>query len=264
MSGRIERLFDRCRKQNRVAFIPYICAGDPNLSRTLEIAVALEKAGADLLELGVPFSDPVADGVVNQLAAQRALKAGAAVDGVLDCVRRIRKNSEIPVVLYTYLNPVFQFGIAKFHREALEAGVDGMLILDLPPDEDLASDDPMTHVRLVAPTTTSDRVAAIAKKARGFIYYISREGVTGARDSVAEKLEEKLATIRAQTNLPIAVGFGISSPEQAAAVARLADAVVVGSAIVDLIGKIGDAADLSDRIGKFVAPIASAVHHARS
>jgi tryptophan synthase alpha chain len=263
MSDRIERLFDRCRKQNRAAFIPYICAGDPNFSRTLEIALALERAGADLLELGVPFSDPVADGVVNQLATHRALKAGATVNGVLDCVRRIRKNSEIPLVLYTYLNPVFQFGSAKFYREALQAGVDGLLILDLPPDEDIESTDPITHIRLVAPTTTINRVATIAKGAQGFIYYISREGVTGARDSVAETLDERLALIRAQTGLPIAVGFGISSPEQARMVARVADAVVVGSAIVDLIGKLHDVPDLPDQIAKFAAPIASAVHNAR-
>jgi tryptophan synthase alpha chain len=263
MSDRIERLFDRCRKQNRAAFIPYICAGDPNFSRTVEIALALEKVGADLLELGVPFSDPVADGVVNQLATQRALKAGATVNGVLDCAGCIRKNSEIPLVLYTYLNPIFQFGIEKFHREARQAGVDGLLILDLPPDEDIESTDPITHIRLIAPTTTIDRVATIAKGARGFIYYISREGVTGARDSIAETLDEKLAAIRAQADLPIAVGFGISSPAQARAVARFADAVVVGSAIVDLIGKVGDAPDFSDQISNFVAPIASAVHNAR-
>ena len=136
MSERIERLFARCRDENRAGFIPYICAGDPNFARTVEIALALERNGADLLELGLPFSDPLADGIVNQLAAQRALEAGATAHGLLDCVREIRRASEIPIVLYTYLNPIFRFGIEKFNQAAADAGVDGLLILDLPPEED--------------------------------------------------------------------------------------------------------------------------------
>jgi tryptophan synthase alpha chain len=277
MSERIERLFARCRGENRAAFIPYICAGDPNFARTVEIALALERNGADLLELGLPFSDPLADGIVNQLAAQRALEAGATAHGVLNCVREIRRASEIPIVLYTYLNPIFRFGIEKFNQEAADAGVDGLLILDLPPEEDANAQKldglkpsslrnendnntaKIVRVRLIAPTTPPERIALIAKAARGFIYYVSREGVTGARDSVAQAFEEKLALIRQHTDLPIAVGFGISNPEQAATVARVADAVVVGSAIVDLIGKIGDRDDLADRVGKFVAPIVSAI-----
>jgi len=277
MSDRIERLFARCREENRAGFIPYICAGDPNFARTVEIALALEKNGADLLELGLPFSDPLADGIVNQLAAQRALEAGATAHGLLDCVREIRRASEIPIVLYTYLNPIFRFGIEKFNRAAADAGVDGLLILDLPPEEDANAQKldglkpsslrnendnnaaKIVRVRLIAPTTPPERIALIAKAARGFIYYVSREGVTGARDSVAQAFEEKLALIRQHTDLPVAVGFGISNPEQAATVARVADAVVVGSAIVDLIGKIGDRDDLADRVGKFVAPIVSAI-----
>ena len=277
MSDRIERLFARCREENRAGFIPYICAGDPNFARTVEIALALEKNGADLLELGLPFSDPLADGIVNQLAAQRALEAGATAHGVLDCVREIRRASEIPIVLYTYLNPIFRFGIEKFNQAAADAGVDGLLILDLPPEEDANAQKldglkpsslrnendnnaaKIVRVRLIAPTTPPERIALIAKAARGFIYYVSREGVTGARDSVAQAFEEKLALIRQHTDLPVAVGFGISNPEQAATVARVADAVVVGSAIVDLIGKIGDRDDLADRVGKFVAPIVSAI-----
>src|SRR5437868_12088038 len=263
MSDRIERLFTRCRKENRAAFIPYICAGDPNLSRTAELAITLEKTGADLLELGIPFSDPLADGIVNQLAAERALKSDATVNGVLDCVRNIRSRSEIPIVLYTYLNPIFQFGLTEFHRAAATAGIDGLLILDWPPEEDSLDPDAITHIRLIAPTTPADRIATIAKVARGFIYYVSREGVTGARDSVVQKLHESLAAIRRHTDLPVAVGFGISDEKQAGTVARSADGVVVGSAIVDLIGRIGDAADLADRISEFVAPIAAAVHKAR-
>jgi len=277
MLERIERLFARCRDKNRAGFIPYICAGDPNFTRTIEIALALERNGADLLELGLPFSDPLTDGIVNQLAAQRALEAGATAHGVLDCVREIRRASEIPIVLYTYLNPIFRLGIEKFNQAAADAGVDGLLILDLPPEEDANAQkldglkpsslkngnggnaENLVRVRLIAPTTPPERIALIAKAARGFIYYVSREGVTGARDSVAQSLGEKLAEIRRHTGLPIAVGFGISNPEQAATVARVADAVVVGSAIVDLIGKIGDRDDLADRVGKFVAPIVSAI-----
>jgi len=281
MSDRIERLFVRCRDENRAGFIPYICAGDPNFARTVEIALALERNGADLLELGLPFSDPLADGIVNQLAAQRALEAGATAQGVLDCVREIRRASEIPIVLYTYLNPIFRFGIEKFNQAAADAGVDGLLILDLPPEEDTDTGQGdclkqsssrigdsgrarnVVRIRLIAPTTPPDRIALIAKAARGFIYYVSREGVTGARDSVAQAFEEKLALIRRHTDLPVAVGFGISNPEQAATVARVADAVVVGSAIVDLIGKVGDADDLADRVAKFVTPIVSAMRKTR-
>jgi tryptophan synthase alpha chain len=282
MSERIERLFARCRDENRAAFIPYICACDPNFARTIEIALALERNGADLLELGLPFPDPLADGIVNQLAAQRALQAGATAGGVLECVREIRCASEIPIVLYTYLNPIFGFGIDKFHQAAADAGVDGLLILDLPPEEDAnaqtidclkqsvarigdsGSTEYVVRVRLIAPTTPPDRIVLIAKSARGFIYYVSREGVTGARDSVAQSLEEKLTMIRQHTGLPIAVGFGISNPEQAATVAKIADAVVIGSAIVDLIGKIGDRDDLADGVGKFVTPFASAISSSRN
>ena len=281
MSERIERLFARCRDENRAAFIPYICAGDPNFARTVEIALALERSGADLLELGLPFSDPLADGIVNQLAAQRALKAGATAHGVLDCVREIRCASDIPIVLYTYLNPIFKFGIEKFNQVAADAGVDGLLILDLPPEEEanaqkLDSLKPsslpnendsnaakIVRVRLIAPTTPPERIALITKAARGFIYYVSREGVTGAQDSVAQSLEEKLTMIRQNTDLPIAVGFGISNAEQAATVAKIAEAVVIGSAIVDLIGKIGDTDNLADRVAKFVTPIASAMRKTR-
>ena len=271
MPERIERLFARCREEKRAAFIPYICAGDPNFARTLEVGLALEKAGADLLELGVPFSDPLADGLVNQLASQRALDNGATVSGVLKCVRGIRHASEIPIVLYTYLNPLLRYGVDQFERDATDAGVDGLLILDLPPEEDPNICENEKAIRqnpfricLIAPTTPAQRIAAIAAAARGFIYYVSREGVTGARDSIAESLEQKLTIIRQHTHLPIAIGFGISNPEQAATVARVADAVVVGSAIVDLIGQIGDREDLADCVGNFVSPIVSKIRSSRA
>src|SRR5437870_3542182 len=185
VKNRIDNRFARLRSKKRKGFIPYICAGDPNLKRTVDLAFALEKSGADLIELGLPFSDPLADGIVNQLAAQRALAAGATIRGVFDCVREIRKKSQIPIVLYSYLNPIFQFGADKFHREAEDAGVDGLLILDLPPEEDAdLSKTNVLHIRLIAPTTPVERIKTIAKNAKGFLYYVSREGVTGAQDSI--------------------------------------------------------------------------------
>jgi tryptophan synthase alpha chain len=259
MQNRIDLCFQRLHSEKGKGFIPYICAGDPSLAHTVDLALALGKAGADLLELGLPFSDPLADGIVNQLAAQRALAAGATVSGVLDCVREIRKNSEVPIVLYTYMNPIFQFGWEKFHREAEAAGVDGLLILDLPPEEDVdLGVGHLIHVRLVAPTTPSERIATIAKTAKGFIYYVSREGVTGARETIASSLGKQVAQLREFSPLPIAVGFGISNPEQACEVARHADAVVVGSAIVDLIAKYGKSADLIEKVSLFVRSLRDA------
>ena len=260
MQNRIDDCFARLREERRKGFIPYICAGDPNLARTTDLALALEKAGADILELGVPFSDPLADGIVNQLAAQRALEAGASVQGVLQCVQEIRRQSKIPIVLYTYMNPIFQFGFDKFHREAEAAGIDGLLILDLPPDEEIDfKSDALFHIRLVAPTTPKERLKKICAQARGFIYYVSREGVTGARSDMASSLAERVAQIRDVTSLPIAVGFGISNVDQAREAARLADAVVIGSAIVREIAQHGPSPDLPERIVDLVRPLIAAV-----
>jgi tryptophan synthase alpha chain len=259
MPNRIDQCFAALGSHNEKAFIAYICAGDPDLPRTVELALALERAGVDILELGVPFSDPLADGLVNQLAAQRALEAGATVPGVLDCVRQIRQHSQIPIILYTYLNPIFQFGFERFHREAEDAGVDGLLLLDLPPEEDQPSDGPL-HIRLIAPTTPPVRVEQICGRAAGFIYYVSREGVTGVQSSVASSLGERITQIRQHTKLPIAVGFGISTPEQAREVAQVADGVVVGSAIVQRIAELAAESELFARIGEFVAPLVRAVH----
>jgi tryptophan synthase alpha chain len=257
MPNRIDQCFAALRARNETAFIAYICAGDPSLPATIDLAFALEKSGVDLLELGLPFSDPLADGVVNQLAAQRALEAGATVPGVLDCVRQIRAKSQMPIVLYTYLNPIFQFGLERFHREAGEVGVDGLLILDLPPEEDLPSEGPL-HIRLIAPTTPPKRMEQICERAAGFIYYVSREGVTGAQSSVASSLGDRVAEIRRHTKLPVAVGFGISTAEQARQVAQMADGVVVGSAIVKRISENAGSQDLAARVAEFVAPLAGA------
>ena len=262
MQNRIDQTFARLKASGQAGFIAYISAGDPNLAATKSLVLALEKCGVDLIELGVPFSDPLADGIVNQLAAQRALDSGTTPQGVLDCVRDIRRESQIPIVLYTYMNPVYAFGFEKFHREAEAAGVDGLLILDLPPDEDGADLKPsgnLKHIRLIAPTTPPERIAQITARADGFIYYVSREGVTGEQTSVATSIAGRVAEIRKTTSLPIAVGFGISNPDQAREIAQTADAVVVGSAIVKRIAEHGRDADLIEKVSAFVEPLARAV-----
>lgn len=263
MSNRIDQKFTDLRAAGRTALIAYIAAGDPSLDATRELAWAFEKAGVDILELGVPFSDPLADGVVNQLAAARALAAGTTVHGALDCVRAIRAQSQLPIVLYTYMNPIYRFGFAEFHRAAEAAGVDGLLILDLPPHEDaqnaeLAQQTGLRRIRLIAPTTPPDRIAQLTAGASGFVYYVSREGVTGERAEVADTLADGVAAIRATTALPVAVGFGISTPEHVRQVARHADAVVVGSAIVKQIAEFGRDPDLVEKLASFVRPLAAA------
>lgn len=244
--------------------IAYITGGDPSLEASANIAIALEQAGVDLLELGVPFSDPLADGATIQAASSRALAAGATVPGILDLVREIRKTSQIPIVLFAYLNPVYIYGFARFQEDATTAGADGLLLLDLPPQEasrnsELASSHGLKTIRLIAPTTPPERLKEITDAAEGFIYYVSREGVTGEQTSLSTDIAERVAAIRALTQVPIAVGFGISNPEQAATVAALADGVVVGSAIVRKIGEYAGQADLAERIADFVRPIAEAV-----
>ncbi|HRQ89171.1 MAG TPA: tryptophan synthase subunit alpha, partial [Bacteroidia bacterium] len=247
--NRIDQRFAALRETGKPAFVAYVAAGDPDLDRCLDILSALEQAGADIIELGVPFSDPMADGIVNQMAAHRALEAGATTRGVLDLVRRFRETSHTPVVLFTYLNPVYAYGFAKFHADAAAAGADGILLLDLPPDEaghnaELTDGGELRHIRLIAPTTPAERIPQLAAAAEGFVYYVSREGVTGAQTSLAEGIAENVATIKAHTSVPVVVGFGISTPEQAAAVGRASDGVVVGSAIVREIERHGASPDL--------------------
>ena len=265
MANRIDKRFAELRATGTPGFIAYIAAGDPSLAATEELVPALEAAGVDILELGVPFSDPLADGVVNQMAAQRALDAGATIAKLFESIRRIRAKSEIPLVLFTYLNPLYVHGFDKFHEEAAAAGVDGILVLDLPPEEieanrELADKHRMKSIRLIAPTTPPARMERIAKSADGFIYYVSREGVTGEQTKLSDSIASQVAEIKRHTDLPVAVGFGISTSEQTSEVARSADAVVVGSAIVRRIAEHGKDADLSDKIAEFVRPLARAAH----
>ncbi len=266
MDNRIDQTFSHLRTEGVSGFMAYFTGGDPTPARTVEVAHALANAGVDFLEIGVPFSDPLADGIANQLAAQRALESGTTVPVLLKMIEQIRKNLDLPVILYSYLNPIFQYGWERFERDAAGAGVDGLLLLDLPPDETLLSDNQqsaMHRIRLVAPTTPETRIRQIASRAQGFIYYVSQEGVTGERDALAQTIGERVDSIRRATELPIAVGFGISNAEQAAKVAQLADAVVVGSAIVRRIGEFGKEKRLPKRIEEFVKPLVKAVKSSR-
>ena len=262
--NRIVERFQKLRAQGQKGFVVYIGAGDPDLQATRELAIAFDRLGVDVLELGVPFSDPLADGQVNQLAAQRGLESGTTPAKVLESVRRLRDQAQIPIVLYIYFNLVHHYGLEAFIRAAAQAGVDGLLVLDLPPEEggsyeDLMRQAGLSVIYLVAPTTPEDRIELIAKRASGFIYYVSREGVTGMQQKVAANIGEMTARIRQHTDLPIAVGFGISNPEQAQLVAAQADAVVVGSAIVNQVARFGKDPELVAQVSQFVEPLIRAV-----
>jgi tryptophan synthase alpha chain len=262
--NRIDQRFQELRAAGKKGFVAYIAAGDPTLEKTREIVLELEQCGADVIELGVPFSDPLADGIVNQMAADRALRAGTTTHKVLELIRGIRRTSQVPIVLFTYLNPVYTYGFEKFHEDAAAAGADGVLVLDLPPDEavlnvELIEGAGLRHIRLIAPTTPPERIKLIAQRAQGFIYYVSREGVTGAQSTLATGIGEQVALIQSASPTPVAVGFGISTPEQARTVATMADAVVVGSAIVKLIEQHGNNPDLAATLRDFVKPLVDAV-----
>jgi len=252
------------RKAGQKGFVVYVGAGDPNLEATRQLTLAFDKAGVDVMELGVPFSDPLADGLVNQLAAQRGLESGTTPPKVLQTVAVIRKESQIPIVLYIYYNLIHKVGMKQFIRDAAKAGVDGLLVLDLPPEESedyeaLMREAGLCNIYLIAPTTPDERIGLIAKRATGFIYYVSREGVTGMQQKVSDTIGMMTAKIRQHTSLPIAVGFGISNPEQAKIVAINAEAIVVGSAIVNQIAANGKSPDLVTMVSAFVKKMAEAV-----
>ncbi len=263
--NRIADRFARLRAQGRKGFVVYIGGGDPDLEATRQLAIAFDRAGVDVLEIGVPFSDPLADGLVNQLAAQRGLESGATPPRIFETIRAIRREAQIPLVLYVYFNLLHRCGVEKFIRDAAAAGVDGLLVLDLPPEESdnyeaLMRAAGLDVIYLVAPTTPEDRIALIVKRATGFIYYVSREGVTGMQSKVSDTIGTMTAKIRAHTALPIAVGFGISTPEQAAEVAQNAEAVVVGSAIVNQIARLGRAPDMVAQVTAFTKALMAGVN----
>jgi len=254
---RIQQLFERTHREGRAALIAYLTAGDPTPEKTPEIVATLVRAGVDLIELGVPFSDPVADGPVIQRASARALAAGTTMLKVLEIARQIRAASEVPLLLFTYMNPVMHYGLDKLAKDAKAAGIDGCLLTDLSVEEAGPYVTPLRAagldtVFLAAPTSTERRLKLVAEYSTGFVYLVSRTGVTGERASISDSVGPLLANMRQVTKLPLAVGFGISTPEQAAAVAKMADGVVVGSAIVRQIEK-----DLSGLEG-FVRSLAQA------
>jgi len=262
--NRIVEKFAALKRAGKKAFIVYVGAGDPNLEATRELALAFDQSGVDILELGVPFSDPLADGLVNQLAAQRGLESKTTPPKLLETIIAIRQDSQIPIVLYIYFNLIHKVGMEKFIAEAARAGVDGLLVLDLPPEESdnyeaLMKKAGLCHIYLVAPTTPEARMEKIVQRGSGFIYYISREGVTGMQSQVASNLALQVAKIRAHTELPIAVGFGISNPAQAKAVAAEGDGCVVGSAIVNQIAEHGKSPELVAKVGAFVKALGDAV-----
>ena len=234
---RIGRSFQNLRAAGRKAFVAFVTAGDPSLERTVDVALELEAGGVDVLELGVPFSDPLADGPVIQRASERALRCGSTLGSVLDAVRRIRARSDVPLLLFSYLNPLLQYGLPRAAAEARDAGVDGVLVTDLPPEEadgwlEIARAAGLDTVFLAAPTSPDERLLRVSRASRGFVYAISRTGITGERESLSADARPLVERLAALTSEPVALGFGISTPEQVAAAAALADGVVVGSALV--------------------------------
>jgi len=264
--SRLQSTFARVRAEQRAAFVAYVCAGDPDFDTSVEVCRALLANGVDVLELGVPFSDPLADGLTNQLAAQRALESGMTAARVFELVRRVRTFSQAPIVFYTYYNLVFANGVDAYVRAAREAGVDGMLTLDLPPEEAgemkaACQRHGVDTVFIIAPTTPDERIATIAAVTTGFIYYVSREGVTGVRDQVAGNIPEAVARIRSRTTLPMVVGFGIGTRAQVAQIAGQADGVVVGSALVNCIrDHLTDRSKIPAAIGARAADLAAGTH----
>jgi tryptophan synthase alpha chain len=254
--SRIRDIFAELRRSGRGGFIPFITAGDPDLETSGLLLIELAAAGADIIELGVPFSDPVADGEVIQRASERALRNGVTLREILACLARARERIDVPVVLFSYFNPLLQFGIDRLANEAKQAGIDAVLITDLIPEEAQSWAEALYQrgldpIFLAAPTTSDKRLARIARQARGFIYAVSRAGVTGARDEMTRDAETLVQRVRSVSDLPVAVGFGVSTAEQVRKIWRFADAAVVGSAIVREIEKLTGSPNLVSRIGEF-------------
>lgn len=257
MPSRIDAAFARLRSERRPGLVTYTTAGDPDLARSAEILTALDRAGADLLEVGVPFSDPLADGPVIQRATERALAAGGSLRASLEVIAKVRPVVAAPIVVFSYANPLLRMGIGEFVRRAADAGVDGVLTLDLPIEEagelrETLAASGLDTIFLLSPTTTDARIRRAAELGRGFLYGISRLGVTGARDSLASGAETLVRRIRAFTTMPVALGFGISRPDQVAQVGAFADAAVVGSALVSRIAENRDSPDLVERVESYV------------
>ena len=268
MSG-IDAAFVRAGEENRAAFIPYLTGGDPDLSTSAELLSVLADAGADIIEIGVPFSDPIADGPVNQRAATRALAAGTTVSGILDLVAKHRSRSPVPIVLFSYFNPLFVRGAREFAAQAADSGVDGVLCVDLPPGEaerefaPALRDKGIDPVFLLSPTSTVVRMKEVAEAASGFVYYVSRTGVTGVQTELESELGREVKRVKRRLNLPLAVGFGISTPDQVASVARIADGVVVGSALVRVVEEHHQDPQLPQILAELAGSLAAATERRR-
>jgi tryptophan synthase alpha chain len=256
MTSAIAAKFAKLKDEGKKAFIPFITSGDPDIEMTVRLVPELERAGSSIVELGIPFSDPVADGPTIQRSSERALRHGYHLSDHLDAVRKIRKQTAIPIVLFSYYNPIYQYGLEALARDARSAGCDGILVTDMTPEESgeycaCFESHELDTIFLAAPTSSADRIAKIARCSRGFVYVISRAGVTGAQEQLSEGLLPTISRVRGNTALPVAVGFGISRPEQVNAVWEIADGAVVGSAIVAQIEKLATSSDLPARIGEF-------------
>lgn len=262
--SRLDKTFERLKAKGEKALITYLMAGDPSLAETEQLVVELERAGADIVELGVPFSDPIADGPVIQQAAERALRSGTTLRGILDMVRHLRLQSEIPLVLMTYYNSIHAFGPERFCREAVAAGVDGLIVPDMPPDEagplkGPAAASGLQLIFLLAPTSTDERRAFVARQSHGFVYYVSLTGITGAKLGRVSDIGDNVEHIRKVSHTPIAVGFGITTPEDAGEVSTIADGVIVGSAIVKQIAAGQQQPGMLARVSGFVHALKSAM-----
>ncbi|MFQ5720129.1 MAG: tryptophan synthase subunit alpha [Acidobacteriota bacterium] len=255
--SRLAEALHRAREAGRLALIPYLTAGDPDAQTTRDIVLMLDEEGADIIELGVPFSDPLADGITNQRAAERALAGGMTLAGTLELVSEIRSASPVPLMLFTYFNPIYAMGVESFAKSASVAGIDGVLVTDLPPEEaedyrEILLDAGIDPVFMLSPTSGPERVRLVAEKTRGFIYYVCRTGVTGAQEALPDHLREDVARLRLTTGHPVAAGFGLSRPEHLEALAGAADAAVVGSALVRLIGAAESRAAAVEAVRAFV------------
>ncbi len=267
MTERIKQTFARCAEENRAALITYFMAGDSSLACSFDVGSACIESGADIIELGMPFSDPMADGPVIQVAANRSLAAGTVLADVLEQCKKLRlKFSKTPIILMGYYNPVFQYGVEKFAQDAAKSGADGIIIVDVPYEEEgellpALEKNGLCHIKLITPTTGVQRMRQVLKTASGFIYYVSIAGVTGAKSAEVKTIEERVKQIKAASSLPVAVGFGIKTPDQAAEIAKITDGVVVGSSIVHFVESMeSDREQACDQIAKLVRSIAQATY----
>lgn len=256
MVRRIEEKFRELRSRGEKAFIPFIVAGDPDLETTIRVIPELERAGSHVIELGIPFSDPVADGPTIQRASSRALKHKYTLSDYLQAVQKLRRETEVPLLLFSYFNPIYQYGLESLTRDARAAGIDGILVTDMTPEEseqycECMEQNDLDCVFLAAPTSSEERIASIAKCSRGFVYVVSRSGVTGAQKHLSSEIGPTVECVRKHTTLPVAVGFGISKPEQVRAIWEISDGAVVGSAIVSVMEKESSPQHLPSKVGKF-------------